>query len=174
MKRRISFFLSIDTIAAYLNGYVGDGILLEIIGRNRLYYRSFRNYDNPNEIGLRYDGSETSNQVKNNGNVLHGIPCSPGVVTGTARVIKDIFDAHRLEKGDILITRFTDPAWTQKFSLLSAVATETGGLLSHAAVISREYGMPSVLAVNGLTSNIKDGQIITIDGCKGEIITHAA
>lgn len=101
------------------------------------------------------------------------MPCSPGQVTGPARVIRDIDDADRLQRGDILITRFTDPGWTPKFGLLAGVATETGGLLSHAAVIAREYGIPAVLAVPRLTERIADGQTITLNGNTGEIVVSA-
>ena len=68
-----------------------------------------------------------------------------------------------------MITRYTDPGWTPKFSLITAVATETGGVLSHAAVIAREYGIPAVLAVQNLTSMITDGDFIRIDGAAGSI-----
>ncbi len=76
----------------------------------------------------------------------------------------------RIEKGDILITKYTDPGWTPKFGLLAGVATESGGLLSHAAVISREYGIPAVLAVEDITTLLKDGQVVTIDGNTGSVI----
>ena len=101
--------------------------------------------------------------------VLKGIPCSGGIVQGTARVIRDIFDADRLREGDILITKFTDPGWTPKFSLLKGVATETGGILSHAAVIAREYGIPAVLAVPHLIQMVPDGAEIVLDGDTGVV-----
>lgn len=140
-----------------------------MLAKNKLYYQSFRNYQNPNEIGSRFDRAATTLAADGG---LKGIACSPGVVRGRARVIKDIFDADRLAQGDILITKFTDPGWTPKFSLLAAVATETGGLLSHAAVISREYGIPAVLAIPNLTTSVRDGQEITIDGNAGVVILH--
>ena len=76
--------------------------------------------------------------------------------------------AARLQANDILITRCTDPGWTAKFSLLRGVVTETGGILSHAAVICREYGIPAILAVKKATALIEDGEIITIDGNSGQ------
>ncbi len=79
----------------------------------------------------------------------------------------DVKDASRLRKGGILVTRFTDPGWTTKFALISAVVTETSGLLSHAAVIPREYGIPAVLAVNTATSKISDGDQIRVNGERG-------
>ena len=77
-----------------------------------------------------------------------------------------------MKKGDILITKYIDPSWTPKFGIISAVVSETGGLLSHSAVISREYGIPSVLAVKNITNILKDNDIITVDGNKGEVILN--
>jgi len=88
------------------------------------------------------------------------------------RLFKDIHDAGRLEQGDILVTQCTDPAWTAIFSKLSGVITETGGMLSHAAVVSREYGLACILVVKNATDIIKDGDIITMDCATGEIYKH--
>lgn len=159
------FFLPVSDLLELLAGRLDPAAARHKVKLERAYYASFRGFRNPDEIGARYGGVKAAAS----GNALSGVPCSPGAVTGTARVIRDIFDADRLQAGDILITRFTDPGWTPKFGLLAGVATETGGLLSHAAVISREYGIPAVLAVPGLTERIKDGQTITLDGDTGAI-----
>ena len=161
------FFLRMPDILRLIRGQLLPEIAQAMIRRNRQYYHSFRNFRNPNEIGSDYTGLQHTSQ---SGNELKGIPCSPGLITGIARVIEDINDAQRLQSGDILITRFTDPGWTPKFGLLAGVATETGGLLSHAAVIAREYGIPAVLAIPGLTQRILDGQTVTIDGNQGLLI----
>ena len=73
------------------------------------------------------------------------------------------------EQGDILVTKFTDPAWTAVFSKINGVITETGGLLSHAAVVSREYGLACILLVKNATDVIQDGDIITMNCKTGEI-----
>lgn len=159
------FFLRMRPLLALLRGELDVSEAQAQISRNRNYYQSFRNFTNPNEIGMRYEGASELSAAD-----LSGVPCSPGSVVGTARVVQDIFDAERLQAGDILITRFTDPGWTPKFGLLSGVATETGGLLSHAAVISREYGIPAVLAVPDLMQRVQDGQRILLDGHRGQII----
>ncbi len=78
-------------------------------------------------------------------------------------------DAGKVEKGEVLVTVFTDPGWTPLLGRVSAVVTETGGILSHAAVISREYGIPAVLAVNGATSAIVDGDLVVVDGTHGTV-----
>ncbi|MFW6415318.1 MAG: PEP/pyruvate-binding domain-containing protein [Thermodesulfobacteriota bacterium] len=161
------FFLSLQDILDILQGNTKRENSKRIVEKNRRYYDSFRNFNNPDEIGSRFLNSSGSSP--NKGDSLSGLPCSPGEVTGRVKLIRNIYDADRLEKGDILVTKYTDPGWTPKFGLLSGVATETGGLLSHAAVISREYGIPAVLAVENLTSVLEDGQKVTLNGDTGEI-----
>jgi pyruvate,water dikinase len=134
--------------------------------KNKKYYNSFINFKNPNELGNRYIMRETK---INGAQILKGVPCSGETVKATARVIKDIHDAGRLLQGDILVTKCTDPAWTATFSKLSGVITETGGILSHAAVVSREYGLACILLVKNATDKIRDGDIITMDCRTGEI-----
>jgi pyruvate,water dikinase len=136
-----------------------------LIRKRRRYNLGFRNFENPNELGVGLRAIDSSRDG------LNGVACSPGKVRGRARIIASIDEAHRLEKGDILVTRFTDPGWTPLFNLIDGVVTETGGLLSHAAVISREYGIPAVLAVPQATQRIQDGEIIVLDGDSGRIET---
>jgi pyruvate,water dikinase len=157
------FFLSVGDIE-------GKADLRRKVARNKKYFRSFANFKNPNELGNRHvmrreriDGAQ----------ILKGVPCSGETVTAVARVIKDIHDAGRLEKGDILVTQCTDPAWTAAFSKLSGVITETGGMLSHAAVVSREYGLACILLVKNATLAIGDGDVITMDCKTGEIYKAA-
>jgi len=97
-----------------------------------------------------------------------GSPVSAGVVEGRARVVLRLQDA-KLNKGDILVTPFTDPGWTPLFPLAGGLVTEAGGLMTHGAVVAREYGIPAVVGVDGATRKIKDGQIIRIDGRRGYI-----
>ncbi len=161
------FFLTLHQILDLCHEKLSVDAAAKIIAQEQAYYASFKHFSNPNELGERYTGQSKPAVT---GDVLSGISGSAGQVTGRARVIRDIHDADRLETGDILITRFTDPGWTPKFGMLAGVATETGGQLSHAAVISREYGIPAVLAVKGLTQRVVDGQQITIDGDRGQVI----
>ncbi|HVX27486.1 MAG TPA: phosphoenolpyruvate synthase [Parafilimonas sp.] len=101
-------------------------------------------------------------------NAIIGLPVSSGVVEGRARVILDMHDAN-LEDGDILVTRFTDPSWTPLFISIKALITEVGGLMTHGAVIAREYGLPAVVGVENATELIRDGQRIRIHGTDGYI-----
>ena len=85
------------------------------------------------------------------------------------RVVAELAQANTLKTGEILVTRFTDPGWTPVLGLVCGVVTEVGGLLSHAAVIGREYGIPAVLNVAGATQILKTGQQVEIDGTAGTV-----
>lgn len=97
-----------------------------------------------------------------------GLPVSAGVVEGRARVVLNMEDA-KLETGDILVTPFTDPSWTPLFVSIKGLVTEVGGLMTHGAVIAREYGLPAVVSVENATRLIKDGQRIRVHGTEGYI-----
>ena len=100
---------------------------------------------------------------------LQGLPASAGRIRGTARLIESIDEAVTLVPGEILVTRATDPGWTPVFPLVSGLVLETGGLLSHGAIIAREYGVPAIINVPGALRSIKDGQIIEVDGTNGRV-----
>jgi phosphoenolpyruvate synthase/pyruvate phosphate dikinase len=97
-----------------------------------------------------------------------GLPVSSGVIEGRARVILNMEDAD-LEDGDILVTSFTDPSWTPLFVSIKGLVTEVGGLMTHGAVIAREYGLPAVVGVENATKLIIDGQRIRVHGTEGYI-----
>ena len=97
-----------------------------------------------------------------------GLAVSSGVVEGRARVLVDMADAD-LAPGDILVTRFTDPSWTPLFVGISGLVTEVGGLMTHGAVIAREYGLPAVVGVERATRLIQDGQRIRVHGTDGYV-----
>ncbi|PFC82254.1 phosphoenolpyruvate synthase [Bacillus anthracis] len=99
---------------------------------------------------------------------IAGLPVSSGVVEGRARVILNMEEAN-LEEGDILVTAFTDPGWTPLFVSIKGLVTEVGGLMTHGAVIAREYGLPAVVGVENATKRIKDGQRIRVHGTEGYI-----
>ncbi|MEQ1504358.1 MAG: PEP-utilizing enzyme, partial [Myxococcota bacterium] len=99
---------------------------------------------------------------------LVGLGVSAGVVEGRARVVAELADAD-LAPGDILVTAFTDPSWTPLFVAIGGLVTEVGGRMTHGAVIAREYGLPAVVAVEGATRAIRDGQRIRVDGTAGSV-----
>jgi rifampicin phosphotransferase len=99
---------------------------------------------------------------------LIGLPVSGGTVEGRARVILDMAEAE-LEPGDILVTAYTDPSWSPLFVAIKGLVTEVGGLMTHGAVIAREYGLPAIVGVEHATRLIRDGQRIRLHGTDGYI-----
>jgi pyruvate,water dikinase len=134
------------------------------IAARRETFESFRNFRAPNEIGSRFSFAA----VPAHG-ALRGIGASRGRVRGVARVARTIEEARGIERGAILVCPFTDPGWTPVLDRVAAVVTETGGLLSHAAVICREYGIPAVLGVPDATNRIPDGANIVVHGGLGSV-----
>lgn len=102
------------------------------------------------------------------GKVLaRGLPASPGIAFGRARIILDVKQAKDFQKGDILVTKMTDPDWVPIMKIASAIVTDEGGMTSHAAIVSRELGIPAVVGTGNATKVIKDGQEITVDAMRG-------
>ncbi|MGZ3416166.1 MAG: PEP-utilizing enzyme, partial [Isosphaeraceae bacterium] len=99
---------------------------------------------------------------------LVGLPVSAGIVEGRARVIHDMAEAN-LEMGDILVTAYTDPSWSPVFVAITGLVAEVGGLMTHGAVIAREYGLPAVVGVEQATRLIRDGQRIRVNGTDGYV-----
>jgi len=103
------------------------------------------------------------------GEVLKGDGCSSGIVRGRARVVLDPSDAQGLQPGDILVAPLTDPAWTPLFLPAGGVVVNVGALMSHAAIVSRELGIPCVVAVADATDRIADGSMLEVDGAAGTV-----
>jgi pyruvate,water dikinase len=99
---------------------------------------------------------------------LRGSPASPGVVTASARVIRVPRGAH-VEPGEILVAPSTDPGWTPLFLTAGGLVMEMGGMMSHGAVVAREYGIPAVVGVDGATERIETGRRVTVDGFAGTV-----
>ena len=99
--------------------------------------------------------------------VLKGNAGSPGTVRGPAKVICSLSDAGKLRTGDVLVAETTAPSWTPLFATAAAIVTDTGGVLSHCAVVAREYRIPAVVGTARATTTIRDGQIVEVDGDAG-------
>jgi pyruvate, water dikinase len=108
--------------------------------------------------------------------VLRGTPASPGIARGPVRVIGGLDDFDQFRPGDVLVCRTTSPAWTPLLARATAVVTEIGGMLAHAAIVAREFGIPAVLAVPGAMATLGDGQQVMVDGSAGTVSapTHDA
>lgn len=116
--------------------------------------------------------AERAVPVLEGGKTLSGLGISPGRITGTARVLHHWQELDKLKPGEILVTRATDPGWTFLFMTAGGLITELGSLLSHGAVVAREYKLPAVVNVADATRLVRDGQQITLDGFRGLIYLH--
>lgn len=103
------------------------------------------------------------------GDVLKGVSGSAGEAIGRVCMINGPEEFYKLEKGDVLVCKLTDPEWTPLFTLASAVVSDTGAALSHAAIVAREYGIPAVLGVGFATAKLRDGDTVRVNGTKGEV-----
>jgi pyruvate,water dikinase len=101
--------------------------------------------------------------------VIKGIGASQGVYRGRARVVETVDDAGRLQPGEVLVCRATTPAWTPYFGIAGAVVTNTGGALSHTAIVAREFGIPAVLGTRTGSVQIPDGATVIVDGTAGTV-----
>ena len=100
---------------------------------------------------------------------LEGFGTGGGVITAVARVLSDVDEGHRLAPGEVLVCRSTSPPWTPLFGIAGGVVTESGGVLSHAAIAAREYGLPAVVGAREATHRIPDGALVTVDGTAGTV-----
>ncbi|MGH3824991.1 MAG: PEP-utilizing enzyme, partial [Pseudonocardiaceae bacterium] len=118
----------------------------------------------PHAVDHGVRGTETLDTT-----VLSGIPVSAGSYTGPARIIRSEGEFGRLRPGDVLVCPVTSPAWSVLFPGIGALITDIGGMLSHPAIIAREYRVPAVVATGDGTSRLTDGQIVTVDGTTGVV-----
>ena len=141
----------------------------QIISKRKDEYKYYEKLTPPRVITS--DGEIIAGKYKRENlpaEAIVGLPVSSGVIEGRARVILNMEEAD-LEDGDILVTTFTDPSWTPLFVSIKGLVTEVGGLMTHGAVIAREYGLPAVVGVENATKLIKDGQRILVNGTEGYI-----
>jgi pyruvate,water dikinase len=141
---------------------------LQAVSRRK---EEFLKYENVTPAKFLQGSRELFEPEKNTALVLHGIPASQGRLTGTIRVLNRIEDIGDVQTGEILVVPRTDPGWTPVFSKIGGLITETGGILSHGAVVSREYGIPAVTNIQNACQLLCNGQKVTIDGSKGIIYT---
>ena len=113
-------------------------------------------------IGRWLDGA--ANKTK-----LSGMAASPGIVEGRARVVRSADDLGQIEQGEILVAPVTAPSWAPIFGKIKAIVTDIGGMMSHAAIVCREYGLPAVTGTGRASSSIKTGQMLRVDGSTGEV-----
>lgn len=161
-----------------LNRGLGDDIFLmtyrEILDddrsnvqRRQLAGRRFRNFTPPNELGRSRTSANSHAPISRLTSTLRGLSASPGIVKGTARIVRTAREAVHLPADSIIVSPHTDPGWTAALSRVAGVITESGGMLSHAAVICREFALPAVLSVPNACARIPDGSSVILYGDEG-------
>jgi phosphoenolpyruvate synthase/pyruvate phosphate dikinase len=164
--REDAFFLTFEELHDVVRSNRVDG---QLIRQRKDAFRSYLALTPPRV--LTSDGETVAGAYRRTGvpaGALIGLAVSAGTVEGRARVILDMAQAD-LEAGDILVTTFTDPSWTPLFVGIAGLVTEVGGLMTHGAVIAREYGLPAVVGVQQATRLIRDGQRIRVHGTDGYV-----
>ena len=152
-----------------LKGYLIDQVDDQLIAQRKDALKSYGALKPPRV--LTSDGEVIASAYRRDDlpvGALVGLPVSAGTVEGRARVILDMEKAD-LEADDILVTVYTDPSWTPLFVTVAGLVTEVGGLMTHGAVIAREYGLPAVVGVENATRLIQDGQRIRVHGTDGYV-----
>lgn len=165
-EREDSFFLTFQELADVVRGAAVDGGL---VAERRRAHRSYEALTPPRVLtseGEAVAGSYRREDLP--AGALVGLPVSTGAVEGRARVVLDLADAD-LQPGDVLVTACTDPSWSPLFVSIAGLVTEVGGLMTHGAVIAREYGLPAVVGVEHATRLIRDGQRIRVHGTDGYV-----
>jgi phosphohistidine swiveling domain-containing protein len=179
------FYLTVDEIFSYIEGRSADLNLSDIATRRKAEFDQFRNSTPPPDrlltrgpVGfslthtqlLSCDPLEDHSSVETEEpNTLRGTPCSPGIVEGIVRVVRDLKDARGL-KGEILVTERTDPGWVPLYPSCSGLLIERGSLLSHSAIVARELGLPTVVGITGgLMQKLQTGMKVKMDATKGTV-----
>ncbi len=168
-EREDIFFLEMAEVEPVVQGRA-DFDVRQRIAQRRAEYDWNKAQTPPPVVAGRYDpqkhvASKTDTNIK----VLKGIAVSPGVATGRARVITHPGDGQHVEAGEILVAPVTNPAWTPYFLPAAGVVMDMGGVLSHGAIIAREYGLPAVVNVGPASKIIQTGQTIHVDGDQGTV-----
>ncbi|MCX4960644.1 rifamycin-inactivating phosphotransferase [Streptomyces virginiae] len=165
-EREDSFYLTFQELRDVVRANRVDDRLIQ---QRKEAFRSYHELTPPRV--LTSDGEALNGAYRREdapAGALIGVPVSAGTVEGRARVVLDMAEAD-LEAGDILVTTFTDPSWSPLFVGIAGLVTEVGGLMTHGAVIAREYGLPAVVGVERATSLIRDGQRIRVHASDGYV-----
>jgi pyruvate,water dikinase len=169
------FFLTAEDIDALLSGSAmfPDG-MRALVALRREEHAKLARIAPPDSLTLRegeyFSAAQPPAASSTAGRTaLEGLGACGGVVTARATVLADVKESARLRAGDVLVTRQTDPGWGPVFPLISGLVVERGGMLSHGAIIAREFGIPSVVGVKDATRRILQGSVVTVDGNRGTV-----
>ena len=159
------YFLTHEEIGQLING---DTALHSMAVRRRKAY-AIQEELSFDDI---YIGKPTADlfDIEQNDGVLKGVPVSNGECEGVVHIVYSVDDANTLQKGEIMVARFTDIGWTPYYSIVNGLITEIGSSLSHGAVVAREYALPAIVNVKGATKILKNGDYIKMNASKGTIV----
>ena len=160
-----AFYLSVEELHAFLRGDVER--VEPLISRRRLQLERDRALPDPPDTFVGFPPAPTAEGAPSD--ALTGLAACSGVAVGKARVLMSPADADTLEAGEILVAPYADVGWSPLFLVAGAVVTDLGGPLSHAAVVAREYGVPTVVNVKGGTRSIQTGDEVEVDGGAGTV-----
>jgi phosphohistidine swiveling domain-containing protein len=165
------FYLHFDEIISLFYDHQNKKTAQTLITYRKKMIAGLTDVNPPNEFGKDILQAQTNLTRDSEGDIsrIKGIGCSPGTYRGRAYVAVNLDDAKNIPSDAILITKFTDPGWTPILAQISGVVTEVGGILSHAAVIGREYEIPAILNINNATKLIPHLALIEMNGATGII-----
>ncbi|ACV64548.1 pyruvate phosphate dikinase PEP/pyruvate- binding [Desulfofarcimen acetoxidans DSM 771] len=167
-KQADIFFCTWPELFSVLTG-AWDGIGLKVLIVERKSLMSKMESISPPDIIFGETPRYTEPVTLNLDSGLQGVAVAAGKASGTVRLINNPVEGSKLQSGDVLVAPSTDPAWTPLFLKACAVVMETGGFMSHGAIVAREYGIPAVVNIPGVMKVVKDGQKITVDGDEGRV-----
>jgi rifampicin phosphotransferase len=170
------FYLEVDEVLGFVEGRSSTTNLRGLVALRRHEFDGYASQPAPasrfETRGAVYHGHDFTGGVTQaegrDGDVRQGIGCSPGRVTGVVRVVADPRRVDLRERS-VLVAAHTDPGWIMAFPSALAVVVERGSLLSHAAIVARELGIPAVVSVQGVTEWLRDGDVVEVDGAAGTI-----
>ena len=165
-------FLTIEEVTAVVQGRLRPDEATGLVQTRRRQFETNRDLAHPDF--LEADRPVAAAPRVRGGRELVGQAISPGTARGPVRVLRSFDQMHLLQPGEILVARATDPGWTPLFGVAAGLILELGSVLSHGAVVAREYGLPAVVNVEGATRLLQDGDIVTVDGTSGRIRLHRA
>lgn len=162
------FYLEKEQTQAFMHHRISAAELQQLAQDNFAYCQAYRAFNPPGDLLAQVEADDTFVQGK--ATRLSGIGANDGIVSGKVRVLLDPKDVDQLQADEILVTRFTDTGWSHAFGTIQGLITETGGVLCHASIVAREFGIPVVVCAEGATKQLKTGMEITINGTTGEIM----
>jgi len=160
------FWMARSEVIDLVGGRTDWSEVTEQVARRRALTELYRDFEPPLAISPGTPPPETASRLDG---VYLGVGCSAGVATAPCCVVESLEEAGRLKAGQILVAPYANPGWTPLFQLVSGLVLEEGGLLSHCAVVAREYGVPAVLQIKNCTRTFRDGQVLRVDGLRGTV-----